>query len=82
MKTNETHANMILSMLRAGHKITPLDALDRIGCFRLGARIWELRKLGWNIQKETMTTYAGKSVARYYMDANESTPLGAWRRRT
>jgi len=32
--------------------ITALDALDRIGSFRLGARVWELRAAGYDVTSE------------------------------
>lgn len=53
--TNEattTHKAQILSYLKAGNSITPLDALQLFGCFRLGARIWDLRKSGVEIVME------------------------------
>lgn len=39
----------ILQALKDGEILTPLDALDRFGCFRLGARIKDLRQLGHHI---------------------------------
>ena len=45
-----THADQILSALKKGQKLTPLDALRRFGCFRLGARIHELRSKGYAIE--------------------------------
>jgi len=47
-----THKNQILSYLKDGNSITPLDALQLFGCFRLGARIYDLRKQGENIVME------------------------------
>lgn len=41
----------ILSYLKRGHAITPLEALRLFGCFRLGARIWDLRRAGHKIVK-------------------------------
>lgn len=49
----------------AGETITPLDALNRFGCFRLGARIWDLRNAGMNIVNEWCTLKNGKKVAAY-----------------
>ena len=40
--------------LESGERLTPLDALDRFGCFRLGARIFELRRDGLPIVKEVV----------------------------
>lgn len=31
--------------------ITPIDALDLCGCFRLSARIWDLRHRGFLIER-------------------------------
>jgi len=38
--------------LKAGEKLTHLDALRKFGCARLAARIHELRKEGMDIAKE------------------------------
>lgn len=39
----------ILRWLKTGRPITPLEAMRELGCFRLGARIWNLRNKGYNI---------------------------------
>ena len=44
--------------------ITPLEALEGIGCFRLAARIKELREQGYNIRTDMMES-EGKTFARY-----------------
>jgi hypothetical protein len=55
---------MIRTHLENGRDITPLEALDQYGCFRLAARIDELRKAGLDI--ETITeTRNGKKYAKY-----------------
>lgn len=46
------------------HTITPLQALKLYGCFRLGARIWDLRRAGYDIHT-TLVETCGKRVARY-----------------
>lgn len=73
MKTNEV--NTIESQRIAVWKhlqvseITPLEALIMYGCFRLGARIYELRKEGKKIKTE-MIDINGKRVARYSIIKN------------
>ena len=43
-----------------------LDALRDFGCFRLGARIWELRQDGYNITKTWLESDDGrKRWAKY-----------------
>jgi len=62
----------ILDHLNAGRTLTPMDALYKFGCFRLGARIFELREAGHNIKGELVEvdTRAGKTkVAQYRLEA-------------
>lgn len=61
----KTQTQQILAALQAGEKLTPMDALNRFGCLRLGARIWDLRKEGYTIVSENYQTVSGKHVARY-----------------
>jgi len=62
----------IRTALLAGERLTPLDTLTRYGCFRLGARIWDLRhKEGMAIKSETVQLTSGKRVALYYIEQNE-----------
>ena len=60
-----TQAKRILRYLQAGHRLTPMDALEQFGCFRLAARIHELRREGWAIEERTVETRGGKRVAEY-----------------
>jgi hypothetical protein len=54
----------ILDALLAGDQLTPMDALRRFGCFRLGARIWDLKQQGFDIHTETVHN-GEKHYARY-----------------
>ena len=59
----------ILRFLEDEGSITPLDALREFGCMRLGARIWDLKRQGFEITKtmETRPNRYGQTVryARY-----------------
>lgn len=55
----------ILNYLRAGNRITPLVALEKFKCMRLGARCWELRRDGFQIEREMVKVPSGKTVAQY-----------------
>ena len=60
----ESQGKQILKYLQEGHSLTPLDALKKFGCFRLGARIWDLKDKGYNIRTDIIKL--GKSrVASY-----------------
>jgi len=55
---------LILAYLKSGKSITPIEALENFGCFRLGARIFELREQGNDISVETIER-GGKRFASY-----------------
>lgn len=67
MKTNQSQADAILAHLKNGNGITPMDALNLCGCFRLSARIADLRKRGYDIVSEKVKVDGGKYVARYHL---------------
>ena len=46
----KSQAQFILEALQTGKSITPMDALNRWGCFRLGARVYDLRRKGYEIE--------------------------------
>lgn len=63
-----SQSEAILADLRKGKKLTPLEALREYGCFRLGARIFDLRKDGHPIKSERVTDpKTNKSYARYWL---------------
>ena len=45
-KKTQSQCEKILVHLQAGKSINPIQALNLYGCFRLGARIYDLKKLG------------------------------------
>ena len=46
--------------------ITPMDAMVVLNCYRLAARVKDLRDQGWNIETEMEKHENGKH-ARYYL---------------
>ena len=67
MRTNDTQANAILKHMQDGNGITPMDALELCGCFRLSARIADLKNRGYEIITEKVKVDGGKYVARYHL---------------
>ncbi|WP_100137869.1 helix-turn-helix domain-containing protein [Snodgrassella alvi] len=63
MTTKATQTSQILEYLKDGNSITPLDALRKFGCMRLGARIYDLRQDGHVIN--TRMVKDEKSRRRY-----------------
>jgi hypothetical protein len=47
-----THNELILMHLKKHGSIKPLQALNLYGCYRLGARIFDLRRKGVRIKTE------------------------------
>ena len=58
--------DVILAHLRI-KPIDPMEALKYLRCFRLAARIADLRALGHVIHTEVVTTQEGKHYARYHL---------------
>jgi len=65
--SSQSQASKILDYMLRGHRITPIQALDKFSCFRLGARIADLKKKGWPIQSEFVTVPSGKRVKAYWI---------------
>ena len=61
----ESQNAAILNHLKKVGPITPMEALDRYGCFRLAARIYELRQKGHDISMLKIQVGTNKHVARY-----------------
>lgn len=47
-----THSEMILAYIEQHGSITPMEALEQLGCMRLGARIYDLKRQGYDIKAE------------------------------
>ena len=57
----------ILDYLKAGNRITPLEALDLFKCMRLGGRIYDIKQDGFTIEKKMIKVGSGKYVAEYML---------------
>lgn len=60
----QSQSDRVLNYLCTGKPLTPLMALRRFGCMRLGARIWQLKKDGHRIESE-LVRRGGARVASY-----------------
>lgn len=67
-KKKQSQCKRILSHLQSGKTINPLQALDLYGCFRLGARIYDLKKAGFDIDSR-LVHENGVQYAEYSMRA-------------
>ena len=54
----------VLKHMKDHGSITPLEALNHYGCFRLAARIHRLREQGHDIQTDIIT-HGDKQFAQY-----------------
>ncbi|WP_294966512.1 helix-turn-helix domain-containing protein [uncultured Gilliamella sp.] len=70
LKTKKTlsQCDLILIHLQSGKTINPLQALNLYGCFRLGARIYDLKKAGFDIDSR-LVHENGVQYAEYSMRA-------------
>ncbi len=60
----DSQNKQILNALNEGAKLTPLDMLQRFGCFRASARIYDLRRQG-HVISSTRVKVGKKWVAQY-----------------
>ena len=54
MHSADSQISLVLNHLQSGKDITPLEALNRDGCYRLGAVIFDLKAEGYNIKTEVV----------------------------
>ena len=66
-KTGRSQTDLILEWMLAGNSITPLEALDKFKCFRLGARIADIKARGYLVYSEFVTTPSEKKVKQYHL---------------
>ena len=65
MQENPNQTTKILLYLKEGNKITGMDALKLFNCWRLGARIFNIRAMGFNVKTDLITTENGKVIGQY-----------------
>ena len=63
-----TQNEALLNHLMTGRSISPLEALGLYGVFRLAARMFELKAMGVDIQKNTKVDINGKQYAEYFVN--------------
>jgi hypothetical protein len=70
MSSNKSQCAYILRYMQNGYPISPLEALKMFGCFRLGARIYDLKQSGKRIRSKWVKDHAnGKRFKEYWMPA-------------
>ena len=70
---SKTQNETILQYLKQGHELTSLDALNLFGCFRLAARISDLKDSGIDI-RDDFVTKNGKSYKKYWIHKPKPAP--------
>ena len=62
----ESQNKQIKAHLEEGNSITAIQALEKFGCFRLAARIKDLKETGMVIDKAMIANNKGKHHAVYW----------------
>ncbi len=62
---------MGLNYLTSGTTLTQIEAAELFGIWRLGARIWDLRRAGHDI-KTFMVTAGNKRFAQYQLNMSKN----------
>ncbi|MFR9622504.1 MAG: helix-turn-helix domain-containing protein [Rikenellaceae bacterium] len=68
--TSGSQCTKILAYLKLGNTLTALEALDMFQCFRLTARIWDIKQQGYEIERKLVTSRSGKRIAEYKLINN------------
>ncbi len=71
-----TQNEAVLEYMREHGSITPQEALNVLGCFRLSARIFELREQGYLIRAEYKPFKARSGKRGYYAEYSFGDPNG------
>lgn len=65
-KRGKSQKEQILDYLKQGRSLTPMDALKMFGCLRLGARIADIKEMGYLVHTEMVhDRRTGKRYASY-----------------
>jgi len=70
-----TQKDKIKEWLESGRSITPIEALEMFGSFRLGAIIFTLREEGMPIKTEFVTNRYKTKFAKYTLELPEQPNL-------
>jgi hypothetical protein len=76
--TRPNQSALILAYMQRGQRIDAMRALSMFRCFRLAARIGELREAGHDIKTDMVDNQNGGRHAEYWMDNGNPGPV--WRR--
>lgn len=67
----QTQKQEILRAFKNGRRLTPIDALNEFGCFRLAAVVFDLKQEGHEIATgKKRGLYSRKYFAEYYLPTN------------
>ena len=64
-KRGKSQREQVLEYLKKRNSITQVQALVEFGCFRLAARIEELRRSGYSIKSSPRTAENGVKYVKY-----------------
>lgn len=67
-ESSASQASRILDYMLRGHRITGIEALELFGCFRLPARIADIRERGFPVESKFVDTPSGKRVKSYWIE--------------
>ena len=65
--TSASQKQRILDWMLEGNAITPMEALTKFGSFRLGARIADIKDMGYDVKSRYITVSGDKRVKQYYL---------------
>lgn len=63
-----TQHHKLLMAFQRGESLTVGEALDKYRVYALSQRVGDLKRMGWPIESEMVTTDSGARISRYWME--------------
>jgi len=67
MEQNKPDWKKILDHFESGKSLTKLQCLVKFDCMHLAGRVYDLRKMGYDVQGRTIQLPSKKCVKRYFI---------------
>lgn len=71
-ESTESQCQILLGLLQSGKRITAMDGVRLFRSTRTGARVYDLRRKGYDVQSRLIKTRSGKRVSEYWLPVTEA----------
>lgn len=72
VESTESQCQILLGLMQSGKRITAMDGVRLFRSTRTGARVYDLRQKGYDVQSRFIKTSSGKRVSEYWLEAGKA----------